>query len=118
MITILTKNKKNKKGGKNKGVKISLCAKNRIAVNFNREITKLLPEYMNIGYEDNKLYFLDEEYGDGYKVIINNGVGRLCFIYEEKNLNILKQFIGNHQIQSGNGHIYIEIPEVNNETEK
>ena len=118
MITILTKNKKNKKGGKNKGVKISLCAKNRIAVNFNREITKLLPEYMNIGYEDNKLYFLDDEYGDGYKVTKNNGFGRLCFNSKDKQLNILKKFIGNHQIQSGNGHIYIEIPEVNNETEK
>lgn len=118
MITILTKNKKNKKGGKNKGVKISLCRENRIAVNFNREITKLLPEYINIGYEDNKLYFLDEEYGDGYKVTISNDLGRLCFIPEDKYLNILKKFIGNHQIQSGNGHIYIEIPEVNIETEK
>lgn len=118
MITILTSNRKLNKGGNNKGVKISLCSKNRISVNFNREITKFLPDYMNIGYEDNKLYFLNAEYSEGYKVSKKDGLGRLCFTPEKKYLNVLKKFIGNHQIQNGYGHVYIAIPEVNIETEK
>ena len=111
MITILTKHNKAHHSQSNKGVRISLCSKNRISVNFNRDITKFLPDYMNIGYEDNKLYFLTAEYDEGYKVSKKEGLGRLCFTPEKKHLNIMKKFIGNHQIQSGYGHTFITVHE-------
>lgn len=102
-------------GAANLGVVITLGSKSRINFNFSPEITPMLPEYIQIGYEDNKLYFLPAEKADGYRVQSRSeGHGRVSITPPQKHYRQLARFVGNHRLCNGYGTTYVKLTSADN----
>lgn len=102
-------------GAANLGVVITLGSKNRINFNFSPEITPMLPEYIQIGYEDDKLYFLPAERTDGYRVQSRSeGHGRVSITPPRKHYRQLARFEGNHHLRNGYGSTYVKLTSAGN----
>lgn len=93
-------------------VRVSLNSKNRVAFNFAAEVVKLLPKYIMVGMDGERLYFLESTPCDGYSLGYQkskNGMtgARICITAGEENLHLFDRFVGCHNLYKNETGLYI-----------
>lgn len=94
--------------GKNKGINITRGKKGNFGINLSKDVVSIVSPYVEIAIDGDKLYLVDSDQRDGFKVTTKRDCGTGRFdINNASHFKAMQPFVGNHYAYRDEMGVYI-----------